>query len=310
MMNQQSHHPSFLLVFTLNSLLITLPSCLSVSPANQSSVKSTVQEELHPLYEYEGSKSVATPCKSEQDSSEFSVLDKYFAWLQGGKAVIKDQCVNDLKAEEILRQVLSSDTCSMEQCGTYDTYRRGPLWPALYLATLNTAFRENKVKVHSQSDLLNAGDGKWSISHQGTKEPTHKLKVGLFTKSEHREVYRQQTEFDLGPQTRCIAILKIYRDQLNYDRNDDLDHKQSSLTLTTPPSFGELWAEHRQSIGGDYEVLIIERRLARERGEGEVLERELLCQNSLEPVDPTQGYFRFSYRDINRDTTRVFAHHR
>ena len=308
MINPQNRHHVFYLVFTFLALLIIFPCCQLVPKRTQSSVKGVVHTARRPLYVHEGSKSVATLCSIQANSSGRSVLDQYFARLQGGKAVVKDHCVNDLGAETILRQVLSSDACSMEQCGIYDTYRRGPLWPALYFATLNTAFRSKKVTIHSRSNVLNADDGKWTISQQEGKELRHKLKVGLFTKSEYSEVYRQQTEFDLGPQTRCVAILKIYRDQLSYDRNDQLDQDRPILELTTPPSSGELWAEHRKSMEGGYEVLIIERRLARERDEGEVLERELLCQNNREPIDPLKGYFRFSYRETNRDTTRVFAH--
>ena len=304
---QNRHQPSFLFFSALALSMIAL-CCQSVHKSIESNSE-IVSEERKPLFIHEGSKSMATRCKEDDGSTDARVLDRYFARLQGGKAIIKDQCVHDVDAENVLREVLSAETCSMEQCGIHDTYRRGPLWPALYLATINTAFREKKVTIHSQSNAMNADDGQWSVSSSyDGKEVKQKLKVGLFTKTEQRETYRQKAEFDLGPHTRCIAILKVYRDRHDYDRTDHLSYDYSSLKLTIPPSSGELWAEHKKTVKGSYEVLIIERRLAQERGEGEVLERELLCQNHQEPINPLQGYFRFSYQDINRDVTRVFAH--
>jgi hypothetical protein len=262
----------------------------------------------HPLYIHEGSRSVASICeeRAAEDPSMIKVRSRYIANLQGGKAIIKDQCIRDPKDPQVLRDALSNETCPMDLCGVYDTYRRGPLWVALYLATLNIAFREAKVLIHSKQGETHENQNSY-VDLGGENSKTHSIKNGLFTMNEHREVHRQQAKFDLGPNTHCVTALKIYRDQRYHDRADQLDLDRPKISLTAQPSSGELWAEHRQSNRGGFEVLIIERRLSQDRGSGEVLEREVLCHNDEGPIDPLKGYFNFSFREIDRDTARVFA---
>lgn len=266
------------------------------------------ESRAHALYIHEGSRSVASVCeeRAAEEPSMIKVRSRYIANLQGGKAVIKDQCISDPKAPQMLRDTLSKESCPMDLCGVYDTYRRGPLWVALYLATLNIAFRDANVLIHSKQGETHENQ-QYHTDLIGERSKRHSIKNGLFTMNEHREVHRQQANFDLGPNTHCVTALKIYRDQRYRDRADQLDLDRPKISLTAQPSSGELWAEHRQSKRGGFEVLIIERRLSQERGSGEVLEREVLCHNGQGPIDPLKGYFKFSFREINRDTARVFA---
>jgi hypothetical protein len=268
----------------------------SVSHSPNNTVKS--HPTVAPLFVAEGSKTKSPRCKGKQSSIGLSLQALYIAKLQGGKSIVKELC-QELSPHGVLRDLLPTGHCSSDRCGIYDAYRRGPLWFSLFMATLNDAIYRGEIRIYS------AESNQEESSTTGSSPLT---KHGLFEFTEQRRVQQQVVSYDMGPQIRCVARLKLYKDLVTQDRKDQLDDRNRRFQFTSPPSAGELWAEHRQrETGQGYEVLILERRRSETGGEGELLERELLCQSEHGPLDPLAGNYRFSIMDMNRDATRVFA---
>jgi hypothetical protein len=121
---------------------------------------------------------------------------------------------------------------------------------------------------------------------------------------ERQRVNRQRFKFNLDGTTRCVAQLKIFRDEFVRERLLEV-RAQRGIDLSASPNSGLIWAQHRKTRQG-YELLIVEDLFSESRGEGEVLERELLCVNSYRPVSAHES-FQFAIQEIDRDTLRVYA---
>jgi hypothetical protein len=224
-----------------------------------------------------------------------ALIERYIAKLQGGKAVVKEDCFSE-GFNFSLRSVLTQGHCKASQCGTYDVYRRGPLWFSLFMASLNAALLSSEVKIFE------------AAHNEGELNGEELNMTSMFRLEEHHNTQRQIIKFKFSEDVDCIAQLKFYRDQSSLDRIDGLGQVNQELRLTSSPSAGVIFAEHREKRGGrGFEVLITESRLAKERQGGEVLERELLCERANGPIDLMTMISQFSLIDRDRDTTRVFT---
>jgi len=250
------------------------------------------------LYVAEVSRTIAPTCEDMVSSTGMELQALYIAKLQGGKSVVKDLC-QDPSTRGSLRKTLPIASCQGFECGTYDAYRRGPLWFSLFMATLNAALHKEKVHIYSaQNTQEKINQGSRSTSSQ----------QGVFQLEEQQRVQLQVVNYDMSSQIRCVARLKFFKDVVTQDRIDQLGDRNRRFRFTSPPNAGELWAEHRQRQSGQgYEVLILERRQSDSGGEGELLEREVLCQSDHGPLDSLNGHYKFSIKNIDRDSTRIYA---
>ena len=274
---------------------------LSASHESQRA-RSRVQESASRLYVVEGERSAPVSCEALDDDTKLGLLTRYFAHTQGSKAIVKEHC----ESEELSPLPdLKRGSCQAAQCWSHDTYRRGPTYFALFLAALEASIPRAQVEVEVLGSEVMAGGGQ--EAGQSTRATLSKRLGGLFALTEHRVVHKQRIKFHLDEHTRCVAQLKTFRDTLAKERTDRA-RTVKRLDLSPRLSLGDIWAEHRRTADG-YEVMILERHLAEGRGEGEVLEVEMLCVNPQEPINPHHA-FDFSAQEINRDTLRVFAYPR
>lgn len=256
------------------------------------SAQEGLKRSTQPLYIAEGQRSSPTPCAELATPEADKVLARYFAYTRGSKAIVKEHCESD---SLIALPPLEPGQCSGVGCRYYDTYRRGPTYFARILAALEAMTPSADVEVNALK--ANTGSG-------GT--PARKLgdEAGLFSLNQHREVQRQRLRFALDQETRCIAQLKVFREERQRDRVDQTD-EQKLIKMPARLGMGDIWAEHRESAQG-YELLILERQIARDRSEGELLEVELLCINPHEQINPHRALW-FGAQEVNRDTLRIFA---
>ena len=251
-------------------------------------------QESRKLYMIEGQRSAPRDCAELNDPQATEVLMRYFAYTQGNKAIVKEHC----ESGDLLElPELKAGECVGKGCRYHDTYRRGPTYFARVLAAFEAQSPSAEVEIRSLNSTLDS-DGSADDAHFSDK-------AGLFNLTQHQEVQRQRLRFKLDLQTRCVAQLKIFREDQRRDRADDVKLKRAEVSLPARIGLGDIWAEHRRTPQG-YELLILERQLARSRGEGEVLEVELLCQNPREQIDPHRS-FVLSAQEVSRDTLRVFA---
>jgi hypothetical protein len=258
-----------------------------------------------PVFIAEGSLIKPQDCEELYPSAY--ILGKYIAKIQGGKAVLKEHCLAQDSTKE-LKTILREGPCTDERCSSYDTYRRGPLWPALYMASLNLALQEEQIKL----GYLNKTVVDDQILHETTEETTEEVNqdvktAGVFTTVGHQKVSMQTVRFKLSPRVKCVAKLKNFHEDHYVERRDNLQGNVSVLRFSAAPNSGDIWVEHRQTAQGNFELLMMEKRFADDRGEGEVQEQEILCIHPNQPIDPLSSYFTFSYEEINRDTTRVYV---
>ncbi|MAD61567.1 MAG: hypothetical protein CMH49_08700 [Myxococcales bacterium] len=249
------------------------------------------------VYINEGSTSPMPLC-SDFDSGHDSHLSEalYIAMLQGSKAVVKEQCLNHPDLRNDLLKANRKLNCSSESCNFYDTYRRGPLWFAYYMALMNQAFNRGEVLIKSKVDQF---QDVLTSQIKNSKQVESQESLG-------REVYRQQVKFKLNADTQCIAVLKLFRDQ-EWRENKSLGQYTSKPWSSTLPNAGDLWAEARPRSQGGYEVLLIERRYVKNTGHGEMLERELLCTSPNTALTILESDYQFMAQELNRDTMRVYV---
>jgi hypothetical protein len=249
------------------------------------------------VFTAEGSTSPMPHCSElgpEHQSKSSEAL--YIANLQGGKSVVKEQCLNQVNFKAQLLKASVPLDCQARPCPFYDTYRRGPLWFALYMAALNQAFNQGKIIVRSKQDQVQD-----LFSWRG-----HSFGEVMNEKGQAKEAYQQQVKFKLNSNTQCMAILKVYRDQIWIDKNKGISNLASHQWRSTLPSGGDLWAEVRPTSRGGHEVLIIERRYVSQSHQGELLERELLCTSQSPKMDILDSDYRFMTQELDRDTLRVY----
>ena len=250
------------------------------------------------LYINEGSSSPMPLC-SDLDSEHDHHLSEalYIAKLQGSKAVVKAQCLNQKNLRDALLKANHNLNCTPDHCSFYDTYRRGPLWFAYYMALMNQAFTQGEVSIRSKVDQV----------HNVMASQLKNFKQLESQEGQGREVYRQQVKFKLNKDTNCVAFLKLYRDQEWSEKTGLSDRYSSKPWSSTLPSSGDLWAEARPRTEGGYEVLLLERRYAKNSENGEMLERELLCTSSNSAITILDSDYRFMTQEINRDTMRIYV---
>jgi hypothetical protein len=254
------------------------------------------------IYSFEGSHIQPDTCDVINDieledaeaEGDFShkgrIVAKYIARLQGSKAVISEYC---LDKDLISIPKITSGHCSSPSCPTYyDTYRRGPTYFAQFLAAAGAALPSASLKLWNR---LKSSEESASISGQRSTESL-----------EIQRVSKQTFKFKLDDKTRCVAQIKLFRDEIEQHRRQD--SRMWGVDLSTSLSTGFIWAEHRKTEQG-YQLLIIEHRFAEDQGEGEVLERDLLCTHPYRAVR-AQGYFEFFGREISRDVFRLYAQSR
>lgn len=297
--------------FALSTLIFIAHSTLVCCSGRQGQVSQRIAEQaslahslekLKPqantsksLFIAEGSKSPSTRC-DDKSSVNTELIARYIAKLQGGKAVVKESCFAE-GYDRDLRTLLPQENCVGRDCGVYEVYRRGPLWFSLFMASFNAALSHNEVRIF------------YSNLEEGNESSESTVSKSIFRAEDHETAQRQLVRFTMGKALRCIAHLKLYHSQVTLDRVDGLDELNRRFSFTHSPSAGELFAEHRAKVDErGYEVLIVERRLAKEHEGGEVLERELLCESDSEPINLLNEVSQFSWIDFDRDTTRVFAH--
>ena len=266
---------------------------------DQSKVQSrrSVQDIGKKIFQAEGSPSPMPHCRElgpKHQSKNSEAL--YIATLQGSKSVVKEQCLNQVNFKNQLIKASVPLDCQAKPCPFYDTYRRGPLWFALYMAALNQAFHQGKIIVRSKQDQIQD-----LSSWRG-----HRFELLASEEGQTKEVYQHQVKFKLNSATRCIAILKVFRDQTWVDKNKGMNHVVSSQWRSSLPNAGDLWAEARPISQGGHEVLIIERRYVSQSRHGELLERELLCTSSNPTMDILDSDYHFMTQELDRDTLRVY----
>ena len=249
------------------------------------------------VYINEGSSSPMPLC-SDFDTEHDSHLSEalYIAMLQGSKAVVKEQCLNHPDLRNDLLKANRNLNCSSESCNFYDTYRRGPLWFAYYMALMNQAFNRGEVLIKSKMD---------QFQDVLTSQIKNSKQVES-QESQGREAYRQQVKFKLNADTQCIAVLKLFRDQ-EWRGNTSFGRYTSKPWSSTLPNAGDLWAEARPRAQGGHEVLLIERRYVKNSGHGEMLERELLCTSPNTALTILESDYQFMAQELNRDTMRVYV---
>jgi hypothetical protein len=249
------------------------------------------------IFQVEGSPSPMPHCRElgpKHQSKSSEAL--YIAKLQGSKSVVKEQCLNQQNFKsQLLKSSVSLD-CQSASCSFYDTYRRGPLWFALYMAALNQAFNQGKIIVRSKQDQVQD-----LSSWRG-----HRFELSAREEGQTKEVYQQKVKFKLNSTTQCIAIIKVFRDQTWIDKTEGIKHLATHKWHSILPNAGDLWAEARPTSQGGHEVLIIERRYVSQSHQGELLERELLCTSSSPTMDILDSDYRFMTQELNRDTLRVY----
>lgn len=286
-----------MLVFLIGCNEVYQP--LKTSPGSQQ-LRPRVQKGTSSLYEVEGERSAPVSCEALDDDTKRGLLTRYFAHTQGSKAVVKEHC----ESQELSPLPdLERGPCQANQCWSHDTYRRGPTYFARFLAALEASIPRAQVEVEVLGSEVTTEGGQ--RADQTARTAISSRLGGLFALTEHRVVHKQRIKFRLDEHTRCVAQLKTFRDTLAKER---IDKARTARRLDLSPrlSLGDIWAEHRRTVDG-YEVMILERHLAEGRGEGEVLEVEMLCVNPQAPVNPHHA-FHFSAQEINRDTLRVFAY--
>lgn len=240
-----------------------------------------------PVFLFEGER--LSPAECETESEMGTLLALYVAHIQGGEFNVREHCVAPLHPRV---SELSDTACEGTGCGVYDTYRRGPLDFALYFAAMNEALQHVKIHVERL-------DG--SVDEGGSDESS-----GIFKLTSHTQVGKQTARFKLASDVDCVVVLKTYRDHLTQDRIRPVS-SSGLRDLSAPLSFGDLWAEHRRRANGQFQVMVVERRFAEGRGRGELNERELLCVRAKGPINPESGFYRFSVRERDRATARVYA---
>lgn len=289
--NSAYRSPFFLLGLLVTNL-ISLQGCQTLVATKYDRVPkdraSQVSNNKH-IFVNEGQKIPIANCQEVNENSPF-LLGKYIAQLQGNLTVIQDNCLHQDQLWSDLKEELQSSHPSSSSYGLYETYRRGPLWPAIFLASLDAALKREKISLGS-------------LNREVAEADTSTLFQNTITE----EVSVQSLKFNFGPSTHCIAKLKHYQEETRQERRDRLSEKNQRIKLNASLSKGNLWAEYKQTRSGGYELLIIEKRLAEDRGEGEVREIELLCVNPQDEVKISDSYFSFSYQDTSRQITRVFA---
>ena len=254
----------------------------------------------HHLYVVEGQRSAPTSCEHLDEHEQLGLLTRYFAHTQGSKAIVKEHC----ESEDLpVLPELDRGTCSAQKCWSLDTYRRGPTYFARFLAVLEVMIPLAQVEIEVLGSDVMTEEG--HDSSQRDRHVFNRSLGGLFELTQHRVVHKQRLKFTLDEQTRCVAQLKTFRDAMARERTDKV-RTLPSVDLSPRLSLGDIWAEHRRTADG-YEVLILERHLAEGRGEGEVLEVEMLCINPHNPINPHRR-FSFTTQEINRDTLRIFAY--
>jgi hypothetical protein len=254
------------------------------------------------LYAFEGTRIKPQPCdRVENFDDQFSAFDepdisdkgrliaKYVARLQGSKAVVSEYCLDE--DQLTLPLELPRGSCmNGQECPTYyDTYRRGPVYFARFLAAASAALPNASVKLHNRLKLLE------EVVAEGAKKQQEHLKT--------ERVSRQSFQFKLNRETRCITQLKLFRDEVAHQQISYL--QTSGIDLSHRLSSGFIWAEHRATKDG-YQLLITEHRFVETHHEGELLERSLLCTHPHRPVR-AEGMFKFMAREIDRETLRVYA---
>jgi hypothetical protein len=281
--------------------LMIWPGC-SGSPKSQTALPDTqmlrgAQSRLYPI---EGERSSPSSCESLDDDDRLGLLTRYFAHTQGSKAIVKEHC----ESEDLpVLPDLERGSCQTKNCWSHDTYRRGPTYFARFLAALEASLPSAQVEVQVLgSEVMTEGHAQANRGKSGTH--THQF-GGLFELAQHRVVHKQRIKFHLDEHTRCVAQFKTFRDMVAKERTDRA-RTVKNIDLSPKLGLGDIWAEHRRTTDG-YEVMILERQLAQGRGEGEVLEVEMLCINPHAPINP-HHQFDFTAREINRDTLRIFAY--
>ena len=276
-----------------------LIGCSALRPQPVPLAKHPLRGQAKRLYTVEGGRSTPTSCDVLDSGEQLGLLVRYFAHTQGSKAIVKEHCEspNLPSLPEI-----EPGSCKGQNCWSHDTYRRGPTYFARFLAVLEASIPKSQVEVEVLgSEVMTEGGAGTS----DTLAVGRRQLGGLFALTEHRVVQKQRIKFYLDEDTRCVAHLKTFRDTLAKERTDQAQTKMN-IDLSPRLSLGDIWAEHRRTHDG-YEVMILERHLAEGRGEGEVLEVEMLCINPHRPVDPHHKY-SFTAQEINRDTLRIFAY--
>lgn len=297
----------FLLVLCIIFLLVGLPACISgLSRSDKQAphqMSSDHSKNKKVIFIAEGETVQAQDCQELYPDK--NILGKYIARVQGTKAIVQEHCLSREQTLRDLKSLLTQKNCrGISGCASYDTYRRGPLWPALFMASFNLALREEQIKLGSLKKTV-IDDQK--VVESQVESSASEIKNGLFTTIENQKVSVQTVKFNLSPQVRCIAKLKNFREDRFTERRDNLDQKKYHLRLSSAPSSGDIWVEYKQTATGSYELIMIEKRLVDDRGEGEVQEQEILCFHPNQPIDLLNSYFTFSYEDLNRDATRVFV---
>ena len=275
------------------TLVILLIVLITTSCGGQPQQRSSEKDKSRsgPLFAFEGERLQPVDCvEVVDDAPTGELVSRYIASIHGGQLAVKEHCVTDAHP---LVDDLAKGECT-GGCGVYDTYRRGPLDFALYFAVMNLALRTAKIKVE-RLDL--------SVEDHGGARLTPLGGDPVFATTSYQEVGRQKARFSLGEGSSCIVRLKTYQDVHALDRTDQYG-AMPVIDVSSQMSSGEIWVEHRQ-VGSGYEIMLIERRLAEDRGHGEVHERELLCINPKKPIDPIAGPYQFLQRELGRATLRI-----